>query len=107
MNKYSLDAYSSAEWLKNGKILIHPTESIWGLGCDAFNKSSVNKIFNLKKMNKKKNFILLANSIDSIEKKLCSLSDNDKNFLAKYWPGAYTFLIKYNDLQFSSDNIIE
>ena len=97
MNKYSLDAYSSAEWLKNGKILIHPTESIWGLGCDAFNESSVNKIFNLKKRNKKKNFILLANSIDSIEKKLCSLSDNDKNFLAKYWPGAYTFLIKYND----------
>ena len=97
MNKLSLDVRSSAEWLKAGKILIHPTESIWGLGCDAFNKKSVNKIFKLKKRDKKKNFILLADSIDSVEKNLCNLSIKDRDVLSKYWPGPYTFLIRYHN----------
>ena len=96
MDKKSLDISSSIEWLKSGKILIHPTESIWGFGCDAFNESAVNKIFEIKKREKQKNFILLCNSMDSIEKELCFLSNADKKFLSKYWPGPYTFLIKYN-----------
>ena len=97
MDRKSLDKNSSIEWLESGKILIHPTESIWGFGCDAFNESAVNKIFEIKKRNKKKNFILLCNSIESIEKELCVLSNTDKKFLSKYWPGPYTFLIKYNN----------
>ena len=49
MQKKSLDIYSSIEWLSAGKILAHPTEGIWGLGCDALNKSSFSKIYDLKK----------------------------------------------------------
>ena len=98
MNKQSLDVKSSAEWLKAGKILIHPTESIWGLGCDAFNKKSVNKIFKLKKRDKKKNFILLADSIDSVEKNLCNLSIKDRDVLSIYRPGPYTFFIRYHNI---------
>ena len=30
-----LDLSHSIEWLKNEKILIHPTEGVWGIGCDA------------------------------------------------------------------------
>ena len=49
MNKYSLDISSSVRWLESGKILIHPTESIWGLGCDAFDEKAIAKIFSIKK----------------------------------------------------------
>ena len=97
MNRKKLDAVGSAQWIKSGKILAHPTESIWGLGCDAFIEESVNKIFYLKKRDNKKNFILLADSIESVEKKLCYLSENDKNYLLDYWPGPYTFLINYRE----------
>ena len=34
----------NCEYDNSGKILVHPTESIWGLGCDAFNKTAVNNI---------------------------------------------------------------
>ena len=95
MNRKKLDAVGAAQWIKSGKILAHPTESIWGLGCDAFIEESVNKIFYLKKRDNKKNFILLADSVDSVEKKLCYLSENDKNYLLDYWPGPYTFLINF------------
>tara|TARA_B100001250_G_scaffold411129_1_gene439074 strand:+ start:8685 stop:9245 length:561 start_codon:yes stop_codon:yes gene_type:complete len=97
LNTKSLDKNSSAEWLKSGKILIHPTESIWGFGCDAFNPNAVKKIFDIKKRDIKKSFILLARSIDSIDNSLCSLSKEDKEYLSRYWPGPYTFLIKYKD----------
>lgn len=97
MNIKSLDKNSSAEWLKSGKILLHPTESIWGFGCDAFNENAVKKIFDIKKRDSKKSFILLADSLDSIENILCSISKQDKKYISKYWPGPYTFLINYKD----------
>ena len=97
MNKKSLDIHSAIEWLKSGKILAHPTESIWGLGCDAFNKEAVQKIFQLKKRNPSKNFILLCNSQEFLYKYLINLSAEDKNFLSKNWPGPVTFLLKYNE----------
>jgi len=45
----ALNINSSVEWLNAGKILAHPTESIWGLGCDALNEEAVKLIFKIKK----------------------------------------------------------
>ena len=97
MKNNALNINSSVEWLNAGKILAHPTESIWGLGCDALNEEAVNLIFKIKKRDKKKNFILLVKSVESFEKYLEEINTEDKTFLNKYWPGPYTFLIKYNE----------
>tara|TARA_S200000501_G_scaffold364414_1_gene396582 strand:+ start:833 stop:1393 length:561 start_codon:yes stop_codon:yes gene_type:complete len=96
LNTNSLDLNASIEWVRSGKILAHPTESIWGLGCDAFNEDAVENLINLKKRNNKKNFILLASSVEFIEKYVHDLSKDDKDFLNKYWPGPYTFLFNYS-----------
>ena len=97
MKTNSLNIDSSVEWLNAGKILIHPTESIWGLGCDAMNEKSVNLIFKIKKRDKKKSFILLIDSLISFEKYLQDINDKDRFYLDEHWPGPYTFLLKYND----------
>jgi L-threonylcarbamoyladenylate synthase len=47
LNKFNF-AEDAIDWLKQGKILLHPTEGVWGIGCDAFNASAVNKINALK-----------------------------------------------------------
>ena len=39
----------ASEWLKKGKILIYPTEGVWGIGCDAWNEKAVARIYELKK----------------------------------------------------------
>ena len=49
----------ASEWLKQGKILIHPTEGVWGIGCDAFNQSAVEKVNILKQRDSSKSFILI------------------------------------------------
>ena len=96
MNKFSLNSHSSIEWLKAGNILVQPTESIWGLGCDAFNEKAVDKIFKIKKRKRNKNFILLSESLNSVKHYVKKINKDDEDYLSKYWPGAYTFLIQYN-----------
>lgn len=56
----------AGHWLKQGKILAYPSESVWGLGCDAFCESAVNKLLALKQRSIAKGLIVLSDSIDSI-----------------------------------------
>ena len=43
------DIYSAVESLQAGKVLVYPTESMYGLGCDPFNESAVGRLLSLKK----------------------------------------------------------
>ncbi|MEC3874817.1 L-threonylcarbamoyladenylate synthase [Chryseobacterium salviniae] len=57
--------------LKSGGIIVYPTDTIWGIGCDATNIEAVNKIFEIKKREKNKSMIILVES----EKRLQDLVD--------------------------------
>lgn len=48
------------EVLKSGGLLLYPTDTIWGIGCDATNKEAVDKIFKLKKREEIKSMIVLV-----------------------------------------------
>ena len=101
---YYLNAEDSAKWLAENKILLHPTEGVWGIGCNAKNSIAVDRVFDLKKRDKSKKFILLSPSIDSV-KKFCLIQKQDIKFLEKKWPGPTTFLLdrgsnKYKELSY-------
>lgn len=49
-------------WLKRGKILAYPTESVWGLGCNAYDESAVDRLLALKKRQADKGLIALVGS---------------------------------------------
>ena len=97
MLKKSLNLLSSANHLAEGKILIHPTEGIWGIGCDALNKESFLRVYDLKRRPKNKSFILLIDSLDTISKYINKLSADELNFIDTVWPGPTTLLINYNE----------
>ncbi len=63
-----LDPFAASEIIKNGGNAIYPTEGIYGIGCDPFNKSSVEDIFNIKGRDLTKNFIILASDINYLKK---------------------------------------
>lgn len=48
------------EWLTQGKLLAYPTESVWGLGCDAFNQKAVDELLVLKNRPAHKGLIVLT-----------------------------------------------
>ncbi|WP_207765227.1 L-threonylcarbamoyladenylate synthase [Solitalea longa] len=54
----------SLEVLKSGGILLYPTDTIWGLGCDATNPEAVEKIIQIKKREGKSFIVLLENLND-------------------------------------------
>ncbi len=96
MNNKALDLNQSINWLKAGKVLVHPTESIWGLGCDALNESAIDLIFKLKQRPLNKSLILLAESYFSIKEFVTSLNPDQEKLLNEKWPGPHTFLFTYN-----------
>jgi L-threonylcarbamoyladenylate synthase len=57
--------------LKSGGTILYPTDTIWGIGCDATNIEAVNKIFDIKKREKNKSMIILVEN----EKRLQDLVD--------------------------------
>ena len=46
--------------LKNGGTILYPTDTVWGIGCDATNSKAVKKIFEIKKRDKEKSMIILV-----------------------------------------------
>ena len=54
--------------LKNGGVILYPTDTIWGIGCDATNPEAVEKIFKIKNRSDSKSLVVLAADIDMIEK---------------------------------------
>lgn len=57
--------------LKNGGLILYPTDTIWGIGCDATNTNSVEKIYTIKKRKESKALISLVASATQL-KQLCS-----------------------------------
>ena len=59
---YSNEIQKCVQALKKGKVILYPTDTIWGLGCDATNDNAIKKIYAIKKRSESKAMIsLLAN----------------------------------------------
>jgi len=62
------DIRKSLAVLKAGGVILYPTDTIWGLGCDATNSDAVEKVFSIKKRVESKSLIILVNGIDMLER---------------------------------------
>lgn len=56
----------SVELLKQGKILLYPTDTIWGIGCDATNSKAIDRIFKLKNRQDQKSMIVLLDDAEKL-----------------------------------------
>jgi L-threonylcarbamoyladenylate synthase len=56
------DIKSALEVLKKGGIILYPTDTIWGIGCDATNSDAVKKIYEIKKREDSKSMLILLDS---------------------------------------------
>lgn len=57
---------SAVDVLKKGGTILYPTDTIWGLGCDATNAEAVAKIYEIKKREESKSLVTLVNDMDMI-----------------------------------------
>ena len=59
---------NSLEVLKKGNIILYPTDTVWGLGCDATNFKAVSQIYRIKNRTESKSLIVLVSSIHMLKK---------------------------------------
>ncbi len=64
--KYKDDLHQVRDILLDGGIILYPTDTIWGIGCDAINEAAIQKICALKMRPAEKSFILLVDSIEML-----------------------------------------
>ena len=55
------------ETLKSGGTILYPTDTIWGIGCDATNVQAIQKIFDIKKRDENKSFIILVETVKRLQ----------------------------------------
>ncbi|MBN1662890.1 MAG: threonylcarbamoyl-AMP synthase [Deltaproteobacteria bacterium] len=83
--------------LKKGGIIIYPTDTMYGLGCDLFNKKGIEKIYEIKKRNKKKPLSFICADLKDISH-YARVSDYAYKTMKRLLPGPYTFILEASRL---------
>ncbi len=86
----------SVEIIENGGIIIFPTDTVYGIGCNPYDANAVKKIYEIKSREKIKSLPVLASSIQ-IVKQISIIDEFTENIIKKYWPGPLTLILKLKD----------
>jgi len=82
------------ECLKNGGIIIYPTDTIYGIGCDIYNKKAVERICRIKGLDPKKaNLSFICEDLSHLSTFARNLSNPTFRILKAALPGPYTFIL--------------
>ncbi len=77
------DIQEAVASLISGKIILYPTDTIWGIGCDATNESAVEKIFDIKNRPREKSLIVLVDSVKML-KEFVTITPEMESLLASF-----------------------
>lgn len=83
---------TAAVILKNGGIVSFPTETVYGLGADAFNAMAVAKVFEAKRRPSFDPLIVHISEIVTLDRLVTSVSDMAYRLIRKFWPGPLTLV---------------
>lgn len=97
------DITKCASIVKNGGVIVFPTDTLYGIGCDPYDEKAVDKIFKIKNRDKINPLPILASSVVDIER-IVLLSRTAKKLAQIYWPGALTIIVPLIDKKIS-DNL--
>ena len=79
--------------LNNNGLIIFPTDTVYGIACNAFSDKALIKLFNAKKRSFDKPINVLTNSIDKINLVVDSINDIERELINKYLPGDLTIIL--------------
>lgn len=77
--------------VKKGGVVVYPTETVYGLGCDPFNIEAVKRVFRIKG-ERKKPLPLLSCGVADV-KKIAELPERAEKIAERFWPGPLTLIL--------------
>jgi L-threonylcarbamoyladenylate synthase len=87
----------AANQIKKGKLVVFPTETVYGIGANAFNEKACREIFRVKNRAADNPLIVHVCSFDQL-KEVAVIPDNLMEILKRLWPGPVTFIFKSDGL---------
>lgn len=87
----------AVEVLKEGGIIVYPTDTVYGMGCDLFNKQAIEKIYEIKRRNKKEPLSFICADLKDISN-YALVSNYAYKTMRRLLPGAYTFVLEASRL---------
>ena len=87
-----------AEIIRNGGIVVFPTETVYGIGANSLNETAIKKIYEIKKRPLNKPISLLVNSIEMIEKITKNINGLEYALIREFFPGPLTIILKKKDI---------
>jgi len=78
--------------VKNGGLIIYPTDTVYGLGCYPFNAKAVERIFRTKGERKEKPLPILGSDMECVQK-IAYLNENARKIAERFWPGPLTLVV--------------
>ena len=87
------DAYDS---IKKGGVIVFPTDTVYGIGCDPYNSHAVSKIYTVKGRQKIKQLPVLAYSKKDVDS-IAFFDEISEKIADKFWPGPVTLLLQVKD----------
>ena len=105
-----MDIEKITKLLNEGKIVITPTDTIYGIMGDSTNEEVIKKIYKIKKRPLNKPLILLMDSYEMIKKYTKNIGDNEEKLIKEFMPGIVTIILekngKVNNLITSNTNYV-
>ncbi len=93
LSKIMSEAKEAVEVLKNGGIVIFPTDTAFGIGCRIDNEKSVKKLFKIRRRPTTQATPVLVDSIEMAQEYLEPIPKEVLDLMNKYWPGALTIVL--------------
>lgn len=95
---WGTDAENEAlQVIRSGGIVLHPTETCYGLAVDITQEDALKKLYEIKLMDRFKPVSIIVASVEDAIR-WGEIDDHVRNLLNKYWPGPYTFIVKRTKL---------
>ena len=89
--------HKAVEILRQGGLVIYPTDTVYGLGCSLFNKKGIEKIYDIKKQDRKQPFSFICADLKDISR-YAIVSDFAYKTMRRLLPGPYTFVLEASRL---------
>ncbi len=82
--------------INKGGIVIFPTDTVYGIGCDPYNQKAVLSLYKIKKREKTKPLPVIGYSKKELEK-IAEFNDKAEKIAEMFWPGPITLILKVKD----------
>ena len=86
----------AAKIINKGGIVIFPTDTVYGIGCDPYNQKAVLSLYKIKKREKTKPLPVTGYSKKELEK-IAEFNDKAEKIAEMFWPGPITLILKVKD----------